>query len=154
MIRPRDLVLALLISSVALGCATGAKEPTVAEANAFLGQVVTLAQRHDFQGLCALGDGNCEQSLDHWGRDAVPSDPPSLISTRLLPATKSEAGVSTGGVIFVLCGRDGTGNPYNSEMLVFRDGSSLRAINVVYWGDGKIGGGITTPSSPPQPPAC
>lgn len=129
--------------------------PTVNEAQGFLAQVVALAQRHDFKGLCAIGDGNCERSLDDAGRDMVPPAPPAVIGVRILPTTKNGDQISIGGVILEMCGKDAAGKPYHSEMLVFRDGSSLRAINPVYWGNTKITGGdtVSAVSISPQP-AC
>jgi hypothetical protein len=121
--------------------------PTVAEAQGFLARVVSLAQRGDFQGLCAVGDGNCERSLDLAGRDTVPAEPPAVVGMRVLPTTTNGDQVSIGGLILEICGRDATGKPYHSEMLVFRDGSALRAINPVYWGNATIAGGNATAAS-------
>jgi hypothetical protein len=132
----------------------GSAEPTVAEAQAFLAQVVALAQHGDFEGLCSIGDGNCERLLDQAGREAVPREPPAVVGVRFLPTTRTGDQVSAGGVILEMCGRDAAGKPYHSEMLVFRDGSSLRAINPVYWGNTGIAEGNTTPASIGPTPSC
>jgi hypothetical protein len=133
---------------------TGSSEPTLAEAQGFLAQVVALAQRGDFKGLCAIGDGNCERSLDRAGRELVPREPPAVIGVRLLPTARTGDHVSTGGVILEMCGRDAAGKPYHSEMLVFRDRSTLRAINPVYWGNTKVAEGNSTPASVAPSTSC
>lgn len=112
--------------------------PSVEQARRHLDAVVRLALAGDFDGMCALADGNCERILDMVGRDAVPPDPPRIVGTRTVPTTSSNGQQSFGGVVLVLCGVDGRGKPYDSEMLVFNDGNGLRAINAVYWGPTRI----------------
>ena len=112
--------------------------PSVEQARRHLDEVVRLARAGDFDGMCALGDANCERSLDMAGRDAVPPDPPNVVGTRTVPTTSANGQHSFGGIVFVLCGVDGRGQPYDSEMLVFNDGNGLRAINPVYWGPTRI----------------
>lgn len=151
------LSIAILVAISACGPGrpqANTAEPTIAEAQAFLAQVVALAQRGDFEGLCAIGDGNCERHLDQAGREAVPRQPPAVVGVRFLPTTQTGDQVSIGGVILEMCGRDATGKPYHSEMLVFRDGSSLRAINPVYWGNTGIAAGNTTRASIGPTPSC
>lgn len=155
--RLRIIVTLAILAISACGPAqpqASSSEPTLAEAQGFLAQVVTLAQRGDFKGLCAIGDGNCERSLDMAGRNAVPREPPAVIGVRLLPTTQTGDQLSIGGVILEMCGRDAAGTPYHSEMLVFRDRSTLRAINPVYWGNIKIAGGNSTPASVAPSASC
>jgi len=123
--------------------------PTVEEAQGHLDEIVRLARAGDFEALCALGDANCENSLEFAGRDAVPPDPPRIIATRTVPTTVSNGLQSRGGIVFVLCGVDGRGEPYDSEMLVFHDGNGLRAINPVYWGRTRIASGAQTEAFEP-----
>lgn len=153
----RRVAMALLICSAAAACApqTRGDLPTVDEARVFLSQIVVLARRGDFTGLCAIGDGNCERSLDTAGRNAVPAAPPTVVGVRLVPTTRTGDQESTGGVVLELCGQDATGKPYHSEMLVFRDGSGLRATNPVFWGNVMIDEGNSTPASPRlRPSSC
>ena len=121
----RTLLLALTVLVVA--CSSGAPPagtiPTVEEAHGFLDQVVELAQAGDFDGLCAIGDGNCMDHLEDAGRDAVPPDPPTVVRTGTVPTTSSGDQTSLGGIVLVLCGIDGHGDHYDSEMLVFHDGT-------------------------------
>jgi hypothetical protein len=155
--RGRHL-LALLVLCAVSACAVGPDAsragPTVDEARQFLAQAVALAQRGDFTGLCAIGDGNCKRSLDMAGRDAVPPAPPTVVGVRILPTTTTGDQVSIGGVVLELCGRDAAGKPYHSEMLVSRDGSGLWAINPVYWGNTTIAEGNSTAASPAPGPPC
>lgn len=155
--RGRHL-LALLVLCAVSACTTppGASQgvPTIGEAQGFLAKAVALAQRGDFKGLCAIGDGNCERSLDMAGRDSVPPAPPTVIGVRIRPTTTTGDQVSIGGVVLEMCGRDAIGNPYHSEMLVFRDGSDLRAINPVYWSNTTIAEGNSTAASRGPRPTC
>ena len=81
--------------------------------------------------------------LEDAGRDAVPPGPPTIVRTGTVPTTSSGDQTSLGGIVFVLCGIDGHGDHYDSEMLVFHDGNGLRAINPVYWGRTRIAGSPT-----------
>jgi hypothetical protein len=125
----------LLAIAVAACSAQQRTPPTVDEAQAFLAEMTALARAGDFEGLCEVaGDGNCERKLDDAGRDRVPSEAPTVVGARLVPSSTSGDQTSLGGLVLVMCGVDGLGSPYESEMLVFRDPSmTLRAINPVYW---------------------
>lgn len=153
---PRLTAALLLVLAVA-ACTTAGPAagtiPTIEEAQRHLDEIVRLARAGDFEGLCALGDGNCERILEMAGRDAVPPDPPSVVGTRTVPTTSSNGQQSFGGVVFVLCGIDGRGDHYDSEMLVFHDGNGLRAINPVYWGRTRIASSPQTESTF-EPVAC
>jgi hypothetical protein len=149
-------VAILAIGVAACSAQPSANPPTLAEAQAFLVEIVALAQRGDFEVLCDMsGDGNCERKLDEAGRDRVPPDGPTIKSVRIVPTTKSGDQTSLGGLVLVMCGIDGLGSPYASEMLVFRDGSAtLRAINPIYWGTYTIASGGRTITSPTRTAEC
>ena len=136
------LAAALLLVLAVAACTSAGPPagtiPTIEEAQRHLDEIVRLARAGDFEGVCALGDLNCDNSLEIAGRDAVPPDPPTVVGTRTVPTTSSNGQQSFGGVVFVLCGIDGRGDHYDSEMLVFHDGNGLRAINPVYWGRTRI----------------
>jgi hypothetical protein len=54
-------------------------------------------------------------------------------------ATRSSPGDDTAGRILVVRGMDGAGNPYESEVLVFRENRrGFKAINAVYWSNATI----------------
>ena len=138
------LVLAVLVAACSSDAPPAGTIPKVEEARGFLDRVVELAQAGDFEGLCAIGDGNCKRHLEDAGRDAVPPGPPTIVRTGTVPTTTSGGQTSLGGIVFVLCGVDGHGDHYDSEMLVFHDGSGLRAINAIYWGRTRIDGSPAT----------
>ena len=137
----RLLIPPFLVLAVAACMSSGPPAgtiPSVEQARRHLDEVVRLARAGDFAGMCALGDANCERILDMAGRDAVPPDAPKVVGVRTVPTTSSSGQQSFGGIVFVLCGIDGRGQPYDSEMLVFNDGNGLRAINPVYWSRTRI----------------
>ena len=43
-----------------------------------------------------------------------------------------------GGIVLILCGIDANGDHFDSEMLVFHDGTGLALINPVYWGQREL----------------
>jgi hypothetical protein len=108
--------------------------PSEAAARAVLDRAVTYARAYDFAGLCSLSDGNCPIILQQAGRDAVPLDPPIVYGTRILQPTQlANGGWDAGGRVPQVCGIDGRGRPYRSEVLAFTSGSTVTLINPVYW---------------------
>jgi hypothetical protein len=132
------LILVLAVAACTSAGPAAGTIPSVEQAERHFDEIVRLARAGDFDAMCALGDGNCEGMLEMAGRDAVPPDPPKVIGTRTLPTTSSNGQESLGGIVFVVCGIDGRGEPYDSEVLVFNDGNGLRAINPVYWSRTRI----------------
>jgi hypothetical protein len=150
----RRLILLAVALAVA-GCgADPGSPPTEAEARAFLDRVVTLAQAGDFDALCAIGAGNCESILEEAGRE-VPNGLPRIVGTRTLPSTET----SIGGVVLELCGTLDSGDPYYSEMLVFRDLirtggiDGLHAIEPIYWSGMGIADDLVVGDDPIDPVA-
>ena len=150
------IALAILLVATCAGSPTTA--PTLGEAQSILDRLVVLAHQGDFAGLCAVGnDLNCVDHLDLAGRDAVPSDPPQVIASTEIPSSTLNGQQSIGGLALTVCGVDGRQRPYRSEVLVFRNGSTLAAINPIYWDGISIVGGATPVSaaSPSAgPPGC
>jgi hypothetical protein len=147
MLKPSRIVflaLTFLVPACSSGAPPAGSIPTVEEARGLLDRTVERAQAGDFEGLCAMGDGNCMRHLEDAGRDAVPPGPPTIVKTGTVPTTSSGGQTSLGGIVFVLCGIDGHGDHYDSEMLVFHDGNGLRAINPIYWGRTRIAGSPAT----------
>jgi hypothetical protein len=126
--------------------------PTDVEAVAFLNQAVALAAAGNFDELCALGGGNCEETLEDAGRDAVPSGPPLVLRTWLVIGS----GTSTGGRILEVCGIDGRQRPYRTQILVFPDidGDGFRAIEPVYWSGMTIAAGNVVGPQPTPAITC
>ena len=161
---PRVLVGGALVLAVAVVAIVGAQfapralnaafvpppPPSDAAARATLDRAVAYARAYDFDGLCGLSDGNCSFLLQQAGRDAVPPDPPTVYGERVLQPTQLANGAwDGGGRVLQVCGIDGRGNPYRSEVLAFTTGSTITLINPVYWSGvsiQSIAGGQTAPS--------
>ena len=167
------LGLAALLALVALGVGRAVPPvlnqpppppPTEAWARAALDRVVALARAGDFERLCGLSDGNCHIILEQAGEDAVPPDPPTVYGTRVMvPVPLSDGAWQGGGVVLEVCGIDGRGQPYRSEVLAFDDGHAIRLINPIYWSGVTIAafaGAQPAPSvavsggASPAPPGC
>ena len=149
-IRLAALGLALVIVG---GCQTAnadAGQLTVSDGSAFLNQLVALARAGDFNGLCAVGDLNCGSELDIAGRDAVPATAPRITESHFVAGSSANGLQSIGGLVLSVCGVDSHQQPYLSQILVFRHGSSLAAINSVYWDNMTVADG-GTPSTAPGP---
>jgi len=147
--------------TVVLAAACGgspASLPTRTEAQSLLDRLVVLARQGDFAGLCAVaGDLNCIDHLDRAGRDAVPPDPPRVIGSTEMPSSAVNGQQSIGGLVLTVCGVDGRQRPYRSEVLVFRNRSTLAAINPIYWNGISITGGnppVSAASPSAGPPGC
>ena len=80
------------------------------------------------------------------GVAAVSTSGPEVLGSRVIGTTAASAG----GRVLELCGRDGLGRPYYSEMLVFRDGGRLLSTGTVYWVGITIPGTSTTGQTPPR----
>jgi hypothetical protein len=128
------LTSVMLLTLVAACTTHQPPPPSEAEARAFLDEIVEAAVSRDFEALCALGGGSCESFLaDPGGRD-VPSDRPTVVGIRFVHPRANGPRPRTGGYVLELCGRDLDGDPFYSEMLVFRDvAGELRAIEPLYW---------------------
>jgi len=139
------LVLAFVLALVSFG--TGAwllvgnlfvsADPVrEAEARAFLDRAVEAGISRDFDALCRLNGAqtNCEWTLEQV-RDVVPSERPGSIKAQYIP---TGPGVDVPGWMFTVTGRDGRGTSYETEIMVFREGSHLKAINIVWWSGARL----------------
>lgn len=150
-IRLAALGLALVIIGGCQSANADAGQPTASDGSAFLNQLVAFARAGDFNGLCAVGDLNCGSELDIAGRDAVPVAAPRITESHYVAGSNSNGLQVVGGLVLSVCGVDGQQQPYRSQILVFRHGSSLAAINSVYWDNMTVADG-GAPSTPPGPP--
>jgi hypothetical protein len=151
MTKARLLVPLALLSVTAVGAwwwFFGGAETPVSEADArsYLNRMVAAAQAGDFEALCTLNGsvGNCRRMLETACdpstappviscKETVPEDPPTVVATRNSP------GGGYAERLLVVRGVDGAGNPYETEVLVFRENRrSLKAINSVYWSGATI----------------
>jgi hypothetical protein len=127
----RLVVLALVLC----GCAATAPPtpPSADQAQAFLKQVVDTAKSGDFEALCELGGGSCQDYLDLEGGHQVPAAPPVIVGERVLQPSGTNSG-RVGGRVLELCGLMDQGEVYYSEMLVFFDhNGKLVGIEPEYW---------------------
>jgi predicted small lipoprotein YifL len=132
------LLLALLLASIAacgpIGAYTPPPPPSAEAATAYLNHLVTLVAESGAGAACSVGASTCPKSLRESDPATVPSAPPRVIGTAVIePTRRSDGNWDTGGRILKLCGIDGLGRPYYSELLVFQDGNRLIATNPLYW---------------------
>lgn len=127
--------LAVIILLLAACTTVGpTRPPTSAEAEGFLARVVDTAHSGDFEALCALGGGSCEDFLNEEGGREVPELPPEIVGDRVIEPTRDGAGGRVGGYVLEMCGKRADGETYYSEMLVFFDfNGQLRGIEPAYW---------------------
>jgi hypothetical protein len=123
--------------------------PTEATARALLEDIVAAALDRDFATLCGYGDANCPDVLAMAGRDRVPSEPPVITGTWVLPPV----GARVGGLVLQLCGIDGARAPYATEMLVQAGPTGLVAIQPVYWSGMRVPRDATVGAGP-RVPGC
>ena len=74
------------------------------------------------------------EALEQECRESVPPEPPEIVSSR------HEAGRDgyVGGRMLVVKGTDGRAKPYETEVLIFRDKRSHKAIHAVFWSNDKF----------------
>jgi hypothetical protein len=151
----RAKTLTCLTIAVLLGaCSSGyhpTAPPTLAETRAFIAKMVQLAQAREFDKLCEMGGGNCERILETAGATNVPADPPTVARIYVVPSVvHSDGSWSQGGQMVEMCGTNGSGAPYQTQMLVFRDPTQgVIAIEPIYWS----GIGINLDAAQPVGPA-
>ena len=140
------------VACLLAACSSTAPIPTRSEAIAFVKQLYPLAEGGQFGALCAEGGGNCETVLADAGEDAVPSVRPNIADMFGLPTPDTGDGTLLGGVVVVVCGVDGRDRSFRTQMLVFRDGNTLRAIEPIYWsGMGVATSTVTNPKPQSEP---
>lgn len=149
---------ALVACSVSAGAETPAAPPTEPEALAYLDDVVGIVRAGDLGRLCDRGVSTCERSLDAAARASAPRTAPRVVaSVEVSAVTHPDGSWTSGGRLFTLCGLDGIGRAYVSELLVFREGDRLIGMQPVFWtgtGVEPAGSGVTrgeTPGSCPDP---
>ena len=132
-----------MVMTLAVGCTPAmVPPPTLAQAQALFAQAVKDAQAGRYDALCAVGGGNCKRILNEAGN--VPDAAPRIVGHRVQQPTSTRHG----GIVLEICGKTNTGDPYYTEMVVFRDTDDrLIAIEPVYWsGYGIADGPIVGPT--------
>lgn len=147
--------VAVLFAACSAPSAPPPSPPTEAAALTYLDSVVALVASGDPFAICEVGSGTCEQILRKSALGAVPSSAPAVIGSRLIEPFRLPDGTwAAGGRVLELCGRDGFGSPYYSEMLVFEDRGRLISTATPYWlgfgiaEDPFVGGPRTDPGCP------
>jgi len=149
----RALLLALLLAGCSLGPAGPFAPPSVDAARALLDEIVDAALDRDFDRLCANASGTCDVELQGV-EDRAPTTPPDIVGVTVHEPMGSGDSWTSGGVLFRLCGTDAFGKPYESEVLVFDDGTRLLATAAVFWTGTRVGvaapGNSVTAGGPPS----
>jgi len=133
LVRQRSLSLIagalILASCVSCGDATDARPVTREEAEQALADVVAIARSGDFDALCSyqgVSSAMCERELEFAGVPA-PSKAPAVVSSRELRADPHP------GLVLRLCGTKDSGEPYVSDLAVWRVDGNIEVQNPVYW---------------------
>ena len=141
----RTVLLSTVLAFVAAGCgllgaAPPPPPPSVAEARSHLELLIDAGVSREFDRLCELaGTGTCESLLEG-SEELAPAEAPRIVDVTVHQPERLDAGSSSGGVLFVLCGTDAAGSPFESEVFVSRNSDgSLFAISAVWW----TGTGVT-----------
>lgn len=142
--------------AILAGCATyrPSPPPTLAETQAFVAQMVQLAQAGELEQLCEMGGGNCERILETAGTQNVPTDPPTVARIYVVPSVEhSDGSWSQGGQMVEMCGVDRSGTQYQTQMIVFRDPQQgVIGIEPIYWSGLSISVGAEPPVAEPSDP--
>lgn len=133
LVRQRSLSLIagalILASCVSCGDATDARPVTREEAEQALADVVAIAMSGDFDALCSyqgVSSAMCERELEFAGVPA-PSTAPAVVSSPELRADPHP------GLVLRLCGTKDSGEPYVSDLAVWRVDGNIEVQNPVYW---------------------
>ncbi|MGH2671291.1 MAG: hypothetical protein ACRDH5_19640, partial [bacterium] len=73
-------------------------------------------------------------ALEQECRKSVPPEPPMVVSSRHQPRVDGYVG----GRVLLVRGIDGRDKPYETEVLIFRDKRSYKAIHAVFWSNDKF----------------
>jgi hypothetical protein len=134
--------------------------PSVDDARHLLDEVIEAGIERDWRRLCENASGTCEGELGGpQVKVRAPRDVPVVADVAVIEPTVRGEAWSSGGVLFVLCGVDGLGDPYESEVLVFDDGARLIATAAVYWVGTRVafappGETVTVGEPTPGAPRC
>lgn len=106
--------------------------PSVEDAQTLLREIIEAGIAKEWDRLCANATGTCESELEG-NQERSPRGPSRVDGVEVHHGSSSGGESNPGGVLFVLCGEDGLGEAYESEVFVFNDGDGLLATAAVYW---------------------
>ena len=137
-------VLAAMLAGCVGASYTPAPIPSEAVALGMLQEIVAVVESGDLGRLCEYGSGTCRKVLDMTEPGSAPRTGPIVLGSRVIESTPSADGSSwsAGGRVLELCGRDGNGRPYYSEMLIFEDHGRLIAKEPTFWSRMTIAGSV------------
>jgi hypothetical protein len=106
--------------------------PSVEDAVVLLDEIIDAGIARDWERLCANASGTCEGELDG-AEERAPTSAPRVAAVEVHQPQGDADASTSGGVLFVLCGTDGLGDAFESEVLIFDGGTRLLAGAAVYW---------------------
>lgn len=157
--RQAPLLLALAVALV-LGCVSPSRgpaqdvPPTEAQAREHLQAAIALVDAGQAASICDLGGPTCRDFVEPFDAARVPTTRPVLLDVRTVPAVDLGGGTWSGAYVRVeVCGVDGLGQAYHSELMVYWYRGKIVSTAPAYWL------GVTIPDGPvvgaPEPPvAC
>jgi len=146
---------ALILLLAACGPQAGAPEaPTIEQALAHVEAIIDLVESGGASRVCDFGGPTCPASVEPLDLRAVPATRPKITSVRVVPRVDHDNGTWSNAYVRVeLCGIDGLGKIYHSEMMVYWHRGRIVSTEPAYW----LGIGIAddnivgAPAGPSQP---
>ena len=133
----RGWLAALALAMVVAACSATsgpAAPPSQAEALQHLEAAIAMVESGNASRICELGPPSCPHSVEPLDLAAVPSTRPSVIRVRTRQGVDHGDGTwSNGSVIIELCGMDGLGKPYQSDMQVYWHEGRIVSTVPAYW---------------------
>lgn len=147
---------AFVLLLAACGPQAGAPDaPTVEQARAHVEAIIQLVESGGADRVCDFGGPTCPDSVGRLDLRAVPTTRPKITRIGVVPRVDHDDGTWSNAYVRVeLCGIDGIGRIYHSEMMVYWDRGKIVSTEPAYW----LGIGIAddpvigAPTGPPE--AC
>lgn len=151
----RLALVGVFVAACGPGSVTPPPPPTEAEVAAYLSRVEAIVASGALATLCTLGSGTCAKTLQMVDLSTVPTTLPIVLGTRIVPSVALADGTEQiGGRVLELCGLDGKGAAYYSEVLVFHGLQGLLGKEPVYWTGIRIAESTGSIASPPPLTGC
>jgi hypothetical protein len=132
--RTALVVAALLPAGCGLLPSAPPPAPSVEEARAHLDELFEAGTARDFDRLCGLAGTPICTDLLQGAEHLAPAVAPDVVDVSVHEPTPVGEGYASGGVLFVLCGVDAAGEPFESEVLVSRTpNGSFHVVSSVWW---------------------